>query len=373
MREIKQYVRCVEACCRELRIGDRLHGARVLVTGASGLIGSHLVEVLLCRGGIDVFACGRRKDQLEARFGAGKGRLRLVAWDAAEPLPEGLPEFHYVIHAAGGAHPAAFAGDPVGVMEANFLGTRSLLHHMRKTAGGRFVLLSSGEVYGQGGEGTAAFDEDACGEIPHTDPRACYPVAKRAAETLCAAFSAEYGVRGVIVRPCHVYGPTQTDGDSRASAQFLRSAAAGRAVVMQSDGSQVRSYCHVSDCVRGIVTCMLDGEDGKAYNIADRDGVVSIRQLAGLCAGAGGVRLVRKPPEQGGAAGCSRVTRAVLDASRLEALGWRAVVPLREGIASTVEILRARGHAAPMRFRRYPGEAVEPRPALPESRCGEPQ
>ena len=137
------------------------------------------------------------------------------------------------------------------------------LLELAKKCRARVLYVSSGEVYGFN-TGVESFTEDYCGPLSLLTPRACYPSGKRAAETLCACYYAQYNVEAVIARPCHVYGPTMTKADSRAVAQFIRNALNHEDIVMKSRGTQVRSMCYVADCAAALLTVLLKGEPSQA-------------------------------------------------------------------------------------------------------------
>ena len=321
--------------------GVKLDGANILVTGATGLIGSFLVDALARMNGargakIDIYAAGRSEAGVRARFGtlADAPYFHYVPYDATKPVRLGFaPDI--VVHAATSAHPMAYSTDPVGTMQANLLGAINLLEVLRAQGRGRFLMLSTGEVYGENPDLPEGFSETDHGWIDPMKPRACYPESKRAAETLCAAYAAQYGVDALVARLCHVYGPTFTPSNSRADAQFIRKALAGEDIVMKSTGSQVRSFCYVADAVRAILTLLEKGEAGQAYNVANRDSVASIRRYAGTLADIAGVRLTFDLPPEAERAGYTRITRAVLNPAKLEGLGWRPKYDLRAGLEQT--------------------------------------
>ena len=322
-------------------VGAALHGKRVLVTGATGLIGSFLVDALArlndaAGANIAIYAAGRSEAGIQSRFGALAERpyFHYVPYDATRPVAFDFAA-DIVIHAATSAHPLAYATDPVGTMQANLFGTARLLEYLRAQGGGRFLLLSTGETYGENPNLPDGFSETDHGWIDPMLPRACYPESKRAAETLCASYAAQHGVDALVARLCHVYGPTFTAANSRADAQFIRKALAGEDIVMKSTGSQVRSFCYVADAVNALLTLLEKGGRGQAYNVANRSSVASIRDYAETLAQIAGVNVVFDLPPEAEKAGYTKVTRAVLNPAKLEALGWRARFDLRAGLEAT--------------------------------------
>lgn len=334
---------------------EKLSGCNVLVTGATGLIGGCLVEVLMARGDINVYAAGRNETRALSRFAeyAGNPHFHFFKYDVSTPLTSSdvstplssadVESFHYIIHAASDASPAAFASSPVEVMKSNIYGTANLLDYGLAHGMRRFLYVSTGEVYGEGGatEETTdgpAFRETDSGYVNPTLPRSCYPSSKRAAETLCAAYKDQYGADVVIARPCHTYGPHFTPSDNRVYAQFVRNVLRGEDIVMKSDGSQFRSWCYVVDCVRAILYILLKGQSGEAYNIADSNSNITIRQLADMIAAAAGRKVVIQLPPDSESKGYNPITRSLFSTRKLESLGWSISGEMREKIVKMVEM-----------------------------------
>ncbi len=317
---------------------QRLKGAKVLVTGAGGLICSALVDFLVDLGA-QVWAAGRNPEKLQSRFSHWQGReeLHFLPYDALEPLVWNV-SFDYLIHGASNANPAAYSSQPVETMLANLTGTNNVLRYAKDHGGKRVLYLSSSEVYGKK-EGKDPYHEQEYGFVDLLNPRACYPSSKRAAETLCAAYAAEYGVEAVIVRPGHVYGPTATAGDNRASSQFPRDVLAGKDIVMKSAGTQLRSYCYVLDCVSAMVMVLLQGESGKAYNISNRNSVVTIRQMAEAFADAAGRKLLFDNPTDAERRSYNLMDNSALNAESLENLGWHGLFDLESGVKATLDAM----------------------------------
>ena len=336
-REI--YLRDVDRAIQALPDVQKLRSARILITGATGLVGAFLTDCLLAlsdQNALDLrlYALCRNAARAKERFGE---RVNAIAADVSEATA--LPECDYIIHAASNAYPKAFSADPVGTMLANILGVRNLLEHLRAQGHGRLLFVSTGEIYGDNPAIRDGFAETDFGKIDSMNPRACYPESKRAAETLCASYLSQYRVDSVVARLCYVYGPTITNENSRADAQFLRNALSKTDIIMKSAGAQVRSYCYVADAARALITILSGGESGSAYNVANRAAVRSIREYAEALAKVAGVQVKFETPEDAEKRGYSTVSRAVQKPDRLEALGWKPLFSFEEGIEHTFRII----------------------------------
>lgn len=318
----------------------KLSGANILVTGATGLIGGCLVETLMMNPHQDyqVYASGRNENRAKARFKdfADNPAFHFVKYDVMQPM-QGDIRFDYIIHAASDANPKFYATQPVEVMKANICGVDHLISYGINHGMKRFLYVSSGEVYGEG-DGRV-FKEDYSGYVNPTSSRSCYPSSKRAAETLCVSYSAEYGADVVIVRPCHTYGPYFTEQDNRVYAQFIRNVLRGEDIVMKSTGEQFRSWCYVVDCVSALLHILLKGESGEAYNIADADSNISIRELAETIAAIGGRKVVIDLPDADEKRGFNPVTKSVFSTDKLNSLGWKPQNHISTGMNNTIKEL----------------------------------
>lgn len=320
---------------------EKLNGCNILITGATGLIGSCLVEVLMSRPGknYNVYASGRNEERARARFKefAEDPNYHFFKYDVMKPL-EGDINFQYIIHAASNASPNFFATKPVEVIKSNIDGAANLIEYGLAHGMKRFLYVSSGEVYGEG-DGRV-FTEDYSGYVDCAKPRSCYPSSKRATETLCVSYAAEYGADVVIARPCHTYGPHYTEQDNRVYAQFICNVLRGEDIVMKSMGDQFRSWCYVVDCVSGLLHILLKGESGEVYNIADAESNISIRELAETIAAIGGRKVVIDLPNADEKRGFNPVTKSVFSTEKLEVLGWQPKNYITEGIEKTINELK---------------------------------
>ena len=312
---------------------EQLEGCSVLVAGATGLIGSCLVDLLMevARRGIsvDVHAMGRSRDRILERFPsyAGNPRFHVVEQDVARPMAGDTP-FHYIVHAASSASPQLYRNAPVEVMKANIDGVAHLMEYGLAHGMKRMLFISSGEVYGNHTD--APLKEADYGYVDGLDPRSCYPSSKRAAETLVACYVREYGADAVIARPCHTFGPHFTGSDQRAYAQFIRNIEAGEDIVLRSDGAQYRSWCYVVDCASALAHILFKGVAGQAYNIADEHCESSLRNLAGTLAALGGKALSVGQPDS------TSNQRVIFDTALLKGLGWQASGTLEEKLKNTL-------------------------------------
>lgn len=328
-------------------IWENFAGARVLITGASGLIPFYFAATLLalndtllkgreCR----VLALVRSRERAEAKFRGllERSDLELLVQDVSSPLKiEGRVD--YVIHAASQASPKYYGKDPVGTMLPNIIGTNNLLSLAAESKSRGFLFVSGGEVYGIVPPDKIPTKESDYGWLDPVNVRSCYAEGKRAGETLCVSWKEQYGVPAAIARLAHTYGPGLSLDDGRVFADFVRDLVEGKDIQLASDGSATRAFCYVSDAVLGMFLVLLKGEPGKAYNVCNDGVCVSILELAKVLAGLFpekkiAVRFSSKANDPGYIK--SPVSRSCMDSSALRALGWAPGVGLSEGFSRTV-------------------------------------
>jgi nucleoside-diphosphate-sugar epimerase len=337
MVEISNYKASIDNIYQCKLPWNKLSGCNILITGASGLIGSCLVETLMNKPNRNyhVYAACRNEERAKIRFSGylTDESFHIIVYDVCNPLKCNI-DFDYIVHAASNASPNFFAKNPVEIMKSNIYGVANLMdyglsHNMR-----RFLYISTGEIYGEGNGN--AFKEEDSGYVNCMTARACYPSSKRAAETLCVSYVTEYGADICIARPCHTYGPYFTESDNRVYAQFIRNVLDSKDIIMKSTGTQYRSWCYVVNCVKALVYILLKGSNGQSYNIADKDSNITIKELAEMIADIGGKKVIMDFPNNDEMKGFNVVKQSTFDTSKLEALGWSALNNIRENMIDTI-------------------------------------
>lgn len=313
---------------------NKLRGKTVLISGGTGFIGQFIINVIKYRNScygdnINVISLSRRAHTDE-------DDVKYLSCDVTRKIE--LPfKADFVLHLASNTHPKQYASDPVGTITTNVFGCFNLLEYSRKV-GARFLLASSVEIYGEGnGE---EITENYCGYIDCNTSRAGYNEAKRVSESLCQSYRAQYGLDCVIVRLARCFGADKKD-DSKAVAQFINKALNGENVVLKSYGKQRFSYCYVADAASGILKVLTDGKDGEAYNVAGEDEGLNLGDYAKLIAEYAATNVIFDVNSTDNA-GVSKANYAVMDCSKLKALGWAPLYAVSEALKRTMDILKVK-------------------------------
>jgi nucleoside-diphosphate-sugar epimerase len=327
---------------------EKLRGKSVLISGATGAIGSFLVDVIMAKNaeglGCKIFALGRNEKKSAERFGyAEKNPLFVfLKCDVSKNFPREMDsagEINFALHLASNTHPVLYATDPVGTIQANVFGTQNVFEFARNHNVSRCLFASSVEIYGENRGDVEKFSEKNMGYIDSNTLRAGYSESKRCGESLCQAFIQQKKMDIVIARLARTIGATVSADDSRASSQFINNAAQKKNVVLKSAGNQIFSYTYVSDAALGLLLVLLKGECGEAYNVAWDGGEISLKNLAQVAADFAGVKVVFENPSQTESAGYSRATRAILDGTKIYALGYRQKYDAKNAVLRTLKIL----------------------------------
>ncbi|MCC8101315.1 MAG: NAD-dependent epimerase/dehydratase family protein [Clostridiales bacterium] len=338
---------------------EALQGRRILVTGATGLIGSIAVRALVCASvkrslGLKVAALVRSLEKGKAMLGAFlEDGLELVAGDILSPIVVEGP-VDYILHGASVTTSKDFVDHPVETILTTLKGTEHLLELARQKHVKSMVYFSSMEIYGVPDSASyvelpppegrrqdipdsvrmaAVLREADYGYIDPLAVRSSYSEGKRMAEGLCAAYAHEYQVPVKMVRLAQTFGAGIPKNENRVFAQFARSIMEGSDIVLHTDGSKAHCYCYTTDAVLGILTVLLRGADGEAYNISNEETYSTIRGMAEMLIEKypqSGSHLVFDIPEDATRYGYAPTSRMLICSEKARALGWQAQVALPE-------------------------------------------
>ena len=316
-----------------------LKGKTVLVTGATGLLGSQMVKALLCSNrlygtGIRVLALVRSKEKAQKVYGGLLARddLQLVSGDVTQKI-EYAGQVDYMIHGASATSSRYFVSNPVETIATAINGTVNLLEFAKLKQAKGFLYLSSLEVYGTPAADAGLIRESYSGYLDPLSVRSSYSEGKRMAECICASYASEYQIPVKIARLSQTFGAGVEYTDGRVFAEFTRCALEKKDIVLHTKGQTVRSYCYTRDAVAAMLLILLKGEAGTAYNVTNMDTKISIADMAQLVCDTfpqAGIHVTFDMPQDVASFGYNPEMVIALDSSRLTALGWRPTVNLRE-------------------------------------------
>jgi nucleoside-diphosphate-sugar epimerase len=318
-----------------------------LITGATGALGSYLIYTLMylndyletkkCK----VIALCRNEDNAKLKFSEylNKKEFKLLIGSVEEKLNINEP-INYIIHAACKSNSKEFKINPVGIIEANVLGTYNLLELSRKNKLDGFLFLSSAIVYGNINKAKKLVAESDFYSSDPLNSNSCYSESKRMGENLCFSYYTQYEVPTKIVRIMHTYGPTINIKDGHVYSDFVNNILNNEDLVIKSDGKDRRGFCYVSDAVIAFFLILFKGKNGEAYNMANNENFLSINELANVL-----VNNVFKEKKlninhfvEGKEKYKTRddITEISIDTSKLNNLGWKPNIDVQEGFKKTV-------------------------------------
>lgn len=269
---------------------DDFRGKTILITGATGGIGSMLVRSLLFankRGSFHIKVIALVRDIQRAKIFfddlAKNKNLKLVKNDITQKIKYS-GKVDYIIHCANNTSSRSFVEKPIETMEVAFCGTKNVLEFAENKKVKSLVFLSSMEVYGfiEGANKTQS--ENDLGSLEILNVRNSYPMGKRAAETLCYSFFKERNLPVKIARLAQTIGANVDYNDLRVYAHFARSIVEKRDIVLNTMGNTICSYCYITDAISAILLLLQKGENGEAYNIANEEATSSIKNIASMLA-----------------------------------------------------------------------------------------
>ena len=311
---------------------------RVLITGAAGFLGSHLTDRLLADGhsviGVDNFATGSAENLAHL---AGQPRFQFSQWDICRPMEPGANgldagEVDFVFNMASPASPPEYLKLPIETLRVGSEGTRNVLE-LALRCGAGFLHASTSECYGDPQEHPQR--EDYWGHVNPIGPRSVYDESKRFSEALVMAYHRTHGMNTHLARIFNTYGPRLHPSDGRVISNFLMQALRGDPLTIYGDGSQTRSFCYVDDLIDGLVRLAWSDEH-LPVNIGN-PGEFTILECAQAVLEVTG----SKSPLKFEPLPVDDPTRRCPDIGKARRLlGWEPRVPLREGLAKSLEYFR---------------------------------
>lgn len=316
----------------------------ILITGATGLVGSTLVNYLDYlnknnNNNFDITVMVRNEEKAKKLF--ENKNIKYLVQDIRKPLNDQI-KFDFIVDCASNADPKLYASNPVDTIQTNVVGITNLLNYCLNNINTKVLFVSSVEVYGNTTGIDHLLKENDFGFTDCNTLRACYTESKRLSETLCQAYHEQYGVNCTIARLCKIYGPYITDTDSKVMAQMLRKVVSNDDIVLKSDGMQNLSFCYSVDVASALLYILYNGESCKAYNVADKHSIYRLKEIAEKLAKIGEVNVKYELPTADEKKGYSVIKDAIQDSSLLETLGWSSKINMEEGLEHSVQYLKSK-------------------------------
>ena len=320
-----------------------LKNKSILITGANSMIATYLSYYFMylndnANTNIKLYLLSRDDEKLQKKFVNNLNRNDIVSISQDVTKKINIEEkLDYIIHMASSASPKIILEDPISIIEANILGTLNILNLARKN-NSEVIFTSTREIYGKMNDNINKISEDDMGVLNCFDQRACYPESKRLAETILVNYNYQYGIDFKNLRIAHVFGPGMNiKNDGRVMSDFICDVVNNRDIVLKSKGDAKRAFCYITDAISGILHVMLKGTKNQSYNISNETEEISISDLANLIASISSENNIKVKYElNSDQRGYTKFKRVALDTTKLESLGWKPKVKLKDGIIKTV-------------------------------------
>lgn len=334
-RILKEDIESFELCDS---LAELLKDTTIIVTGATGLIGSTLVRCIhALKLGVRFILPVRNVEKGYQLFENEKDAVTIVQSDLKEYFEKCTVGCDYIIHCASPTNGQYMSDHPVETFVLAVESTKAILDYALRHKVKSMVYVSSIEYYGR------IFDsnpvtEDMCGSVDHKSPRSSYALGKQAAEYIAFSYAREFGVHVKSARLTQTFGAGISEADKRVFAQFARSVIDGSNIVLHTEGRSAKPYCYTTDAVAALIYILLKGKDGEAYNVATPGTYITIRELAELfrnCINPDvAVEVVLNENS-----GYAPDTTVNLNSDRLLQLGWKPKYGMEEMIRRLVDYL----------------------------------
>lgn len=318
-----------------------MEGKTIFLTGATGLIGRNIISYIqnanqALQSPIHVIGLTRDETKVSRMF-PDRNNLSFVTGDVRKRM-EVNESIDYIIHAASETSSKSFISQPLHTIHTSIDGTFNVLTLAKEKNIESMVFLSTMEVYGTP-DNDEKIPESHGTNLDTMDVRSCYPESKRLCENICASFCKEHGVPVKVLRLTQTFGKNVEYNDSRVFAEFARCVVEHRDIVLHTKGDTKRSYLYTEDAVEAILTTLLAGENGKAYNAANEDTYCSILEMAELVCheiAKDSIRVViqEDDPKKFGYASTLKMN---LDTTALQKIGWNPKTTLQESFQNMLD------------------------------------
>lgn len=323
----------------------RFSGKTILITGATGLIGYNLIMTLLkanqmIDNKIQIVALVRDREKAKNIYGDKSKEFCLIEGDIQEEVEIDQP-IDYIIHTASKTASKSFVDEPVETIRVAVQGTINMLELAKKKKILGFVYTSSMEVYGSP-DTDEKIDEKHSTNLNTMSVRTSYPESKRMCESLCCSYASQYHIPVKVIRLTQTFGPGVSYEDRRVFAEFARCVIEKRDIILHTKGETKRNYLYTSDAITAILTVLLEGKSGEAYNAANEDTYCTIYEMAQMVAHecANDEIKVKIQIEDESVFGFAPVLKMNLDTQKIKSLGWKPTVNLKDAYCKLIESLK---------------------------------
>jgi nucleoside-diphosphate-sugar epimerase len=324
----------IKAFAEHFALYECLRDKQILITGATGLLGSCLLRCLQALNSsyhlnINITAVVRNKEKAESMFGCADERLHYYVFDFSEKrvfCPDEKPD--YIFHFASPTASKFFVECPVETIKTGLQGTEMILEYAKEHPLDSVVFASSLEVYGTVFDDAEPLTEEKQGYLNPMEVRSGYPLAKRMSECLCKSYREEYSVPVKIARLAQTFGAGISKDDNRVFAQFARSVINNKNIVLHTTGELSRCYCYTMDAIEALIYISIKGKDGEAYNVANEDTYISVIDMARFLCKEFNPNISPVIELKEGM-GYSPTTKLRLDTQKVKDLGWKPKYDLR--------------------------------------------
>jgi len=314
---------------------SNLSGKKILITGGNGFLGSYLVDIFIemnkelehpCK----ILILNKNEITEKSRLSHLKEdkNITFIVQDIGEhfELPKGI---NIIFHAASTATPTSFLKDPIGTIDSNINGTRTLLEYAKTNPVDNFLFFSSSFVYGTPNPKFIPTPEDYTGNVNPIDSISCYSESKRFSETLCSIFFREYSIPIKILRIGHTYGPGLRE--DKAIHEFFSKSINDKVINLKDSGKAHIGFCYITDTIRGILKVMFNGLSGEAYNVSNDFSPISINNLAQIIGELQNNNTLINPNYNDKEDKSIKYIRC-LDISKLKKLDFESTVSIEDGL-----------------------------------------